>query len=135
MSNPTTGTENGGRPEFLRRPSFSMDDLDTTISRLQQRLPAWRKQGLNESHTRACLIDPILEELGWNVGEPEEVSRNHTVLGGTYADYALIIEGIARVVVEAKALGTSLNSAASAQVLEYCGKIGADDVVVNNGEV
>jgi len=73
--------------------------------------------------------------LGWNMGEPEEVSRNHTVIGGTYADYALIIEGIVRVIVEAKALGTSLNTAASVQVLEYCGKLGAEYGVVTNGEV
>src|SRR5512139_2973135 len=103
-----------------------MDDLDTTISRLLQRLPTWQKLGLNESQTRACRIDPILLALGWNTEEPDEVSRNHTVVGGTYADYALIVNGATRVIIEAKALGNNLTTTASAQVLEYCGKTGAE---------
>jgi len=65
----------------------------------------------NEAATRAVLIDPILRSLGWDIANPDLVlvEKTQTVHGQCLkVDYALLVDGDVRLVVEAKKLGGNL---------------------------
>ncbi len=47
----------------------------------------------NEANTKALLIEPILNALGWNTTDLEAVEREVKVFEGTYLDYALKLDG------------------------------------------
>jgi len=50
-----------------------MANLLTVLQELQAKLDRFRKDGLKETPTRTIFIDPLLEALGWNVRDPDEV--------------------------------------------------------------
>ena len=65
---------------------------------------------INEADTRAFLIDPILEGLGWRPSDPDHVRREYNVYGGACLDYALFVRDQPALFVEAKALGKNLDT-------------------------
>ena len=77
---------------------------------------------LNEFRTRVALIDPLLNELGWDVSDPEQVSVEYgEKKGGPAVDYALLdSNGRPIMVLEAKKLGTNLSSSfIQMQIVNY----------------
>lgn len=88
----------------------------------------------NEANTRAVLVEPILQALGWNTTDPTQVSREYRVFDGTFLDYALLIDGKPRLFVEAKALGKKLddNSFVS-QTVNYANNEGVVWCLLTNG--
>jgi hypothetical protein len=63
----------------------------------------------NEAMTRATLIDPILQALGWDTANPTMVELERTYLG-TRLDYALKnYTGNVQWIIEAKALSVNLD--------------------------
>ena len=58
----------------------------------------------NELRTRYALIDPLLQELGWDTSDPAEVIVEESS-GNGRADYLLFANGNPIMVVEAKRLG------------------------------
>ena len=72
----------------------------------------------SEALTRYALIDPLLRELGWNTSDPTQVVPEFPVPGGR-ADYALVVGGESRIMVEAKKLDEPLDNAAR-QGINYC---------------
>ncbi len=91
---------------------------------------------LNESATKVSLIDPILEALGWDVRDVDEVQlefrprrRDNPV------DYAMFDAGSPRMFVEAKALGSKLDDRKwASQVLSYATVAGVPWVVLTDGQ-
>jgi predicted transport protein len=74
--------------------------------------------------------------LGWNTADPDEVDREFKVYDGTFLDYALRIDGAARLFVEAKALGKSLEDKPFiAQTVNYANNEGVVWCVLTNGVV
>ncbi len=74
----------------------------------------------SEADTRAVLIEPMLEALGWNTADNKEVRReyrNPARTGGTL-DYVLFVHGVPCVLIEAKTLGDI--EAAEPQIRDYC---------------
>ncbi|HIE06938.1 MAG TPA: hypothetical protein EYP64_02715 [Desulfarculaceae bacterium] len=69
--------------------------------------------GVTEEKTKQFLIEPILNVLGWNLTNPNEVQREYKKV----VDYALF-GGRITLFLEAKKLGTHLDSAMQ-QVLQY----------------
>jgi hypothetical protein len=59
-------------------------------------------QGANEAETRLRLVDEVLALLGWNKAEynPERATSL-----GDYTDYLLAVDGVSRLIVEAKRVG------------------------------
>jgi predicted type IV restriction endonuclease len=50
-----------------------MNKVEQAIQRLQQELQRWRGKSLKETPTRTAFIEPLLEALGWDVRDLDEV--------------------------------------------------------------
>ena len=85
-----------------------LTDLIRTIDSLKERIKEHRTYfdaGAPETRTRVSLIDPVLQALGWDVGDPGLVEIEPVVANGR-ADYASL-RGIGEplLLLEAKRLG------------------------------
>lgn len=88
----------------------------------------------NEASTRAVLIDPVLRALGWDTANTHMVEIERT-LGVVRADYALYDSNKEpKIIVEAKALGTSLSQQALVMSLvSYAFQFQLNDVFLTDG--
>ena len=85
-----------------------MSRLAAIWEQFQAKLERFRKDGLKETPTRTIFIDPILEALGWDVREPDEVQLEYPTIDGKTVDYALKINLEPVLLVEAKPLNDPL---------------------------
>ncbi|NYT94089.1 restriction endonuclease [Salinispora sp. H7-4] len=90
---------------------------------------------LGEQNTKMSLINPVLEALGWNVRDPDEVSheyrRNST---DNPVDYALLFPPTPKLLIEAKGLGEKLNDPRWAnQTIAYATSAGVEWVALTDG--
>lgn len=85
----------------------------------------------SEALTRYALIDPILRALGWDTADPAQVRPEFPTESGN-PDYALFWEGKPHIMVEAKALGKSLD-AAKDKGFQYCWRIKVSYYAVADG--
>lgn len=89
---------------------------------------------LSEADTRAALIDPILDALGWDTRDLSIVRREVPVPGGTTVDYGLLgDDGKPRLHVEAKKLGGLLDIKTVAQTVNYANGAGVPWCVLTDG--
>jgi predicted transport protein len=88
----------------------------------------------NEANTKALVIEPMLDALGWNPGDFDDVEREVKTAEGTFLDYALKLDGEARVYVEAKGLGENLDdNKFVSQTVNYANNDGIVWCVLTNG--
>ena len=113
---------------------MALDDLKETIETLRERIQAHRSylEG-NETRTRQVLIDPMLHELGWDVGDPNFVELEYRI-GRDWADYVLMGSGRPIAVIEAKALGKPLDEKETMQALNYANSAGIPYMTLTNGD-
>lgn len=71
----------------------------------------------HETRTRVLLIDPLLRALGWDPENPDEVQLEFKAR--RTPDYALMKDGAAVAVIEAKRLGSNLGSSVQVQVIQH----------------
>ena len=92
-------------------------------------------RGLNEENTKGALIEPILRALGWNVEDPDEVTREYKgKRRDKPVDYALRLLRSPRLFVEAKALGADLSDRKWAgQIMGYATVAGVKWAVLTDG--
>ena len=83
--------------------------------------------------TRYALVDPLLRELGWDTQDPKLVIPEYQS-GHGRADYALIGDGNAAMMVEAKKLGTQLRDSVLSQGIQYCLEEGTKHFSVTDGQ-
>lgn len=110
-----------------------MGELKATLDAVRAEIARHRR--LNETTTRAVLIDPVLEALGWNIRDMEEVAREYRrgQMRGP-VDYALLIRREPRLFVEAKALGEDLTDRRWInQTLGYASVAGTSWIVLTDG--
>ena len=89
---------------------------------------------LPEAETKAVLIEPILDALGWDTRDLGAVRREVPVAGGTNVDYGLLDgAGHVRLHVEAKALGTNLGIKVVTQTVNYANGAGVPWAVLTDG--
>jgi len=111
-----------------------MQKLLQTIENLRVRLDDLRKHGLKETPTRTIVIGPILEALGWDVRDPNEVQEEYPTVDGRSVDYALMINGQPALLVEAKPLDDPLNNVKDiTQVVGYAANAGIVWCILTNG--
>ncbi len=111
-----------------------MQKLIETIQMLRQKLPKLRGTDLKEYPTRTILIDPLLEALGWDVADPDEVKLEYSTCGGRVVDYALLLNGQPVLLVEAKPLDDPLSDVkAITQVVGYAANAGIEWCILTNG--
>jgi type I restriction-modification system DNA methylase subunit len=68
------------------------------------------KKELNEAKTKQSFIEPLFNVLGWDTSDYKEISMEENVPLIGRVDYALKINGVSRLYVEAKKLGADLNN-------------------------
>jgi type I restriction enzyme R subunit len=99
---------------------------------------------MNESETRAELIDPKLKACGWGVVEDSKVLREYSITAGKIqtgggrgkreiADYVLVYKGIKLAVVEAKSDELEVGEGVM-QAKKYALKLGLETTYSSNGK-
>ena len=91
--------------------------------------------GITEMETRASLINPMLNALGWRVGDLEQVRQEYRFQSSDNpVDYALMEGGKPSLFVEAKALGRNLGDHKwASQIMGYAIVAGVEWVVLTDG--
>lgn len=111
-----------------------MKDIEKCIDNLRVQLERHRKEGLKEYPTRTIFIDPLLNALGWDVRDPDEVELEHPTVDGKSVDYAMKVNRKVVLHLEAKQLGDPLNDVKSiTQVVGYAANDGIEWCVLTNG--
>lgn len=108
--------------------------LAGTIEQLLKKAEKLKPSGGNEANTKAVLIEPLLDALGWNPLDLDYVEREFRVFDGTALDYALRLDGALRLFVEAKALAKNLDDKQFvSQAVNYANNEGVVWCVLTNG--
>lgn len=92
---------------------------------------------INEANTKNWLIEPLLRSMGWDTQDPTAVQAEYRAQGAGQnpVDYALMVDGAPALFLEAKALGTSLDTPKSVnQVVAYGAVAGVQWVVITDGD-
>ncbi|MBP8303156.1 MAG: hypothetical protein KBE04_03405 [Phycisphaerae bacterium] len=111
-----------------------MKDLVKSIEALRAQLERHRHAGLKEYPTRTIFIDPLLEALGWDVRDPDEVELEYPTVDQKSVDYAMKINRKAVFLLEAKQLTDNLDDVKSiTQVVGYAANDGIEWCVLSNG--
>lgn len=99
---------------------------------------------MNESETRAELIDPKLKACGWGVVEDSKILREYNITAGKIqtggirskkltADYVLVYKGIKLAIVEAKSVELEVGEGI-AQAKQYAEKLHLQTTYSTNGK-
>ncbi|MDI6097229.1 hypothetical protein QLQ12_01220 [Actinoplanes sp. NEAU-A12] len=114
-----------------------MLELRDVVKQCGERLERFRRspRRLGEQNTKASLISPIIEALGWDLRDPDEVSheyrRNSTE---NPVDYALLLLRTPKLFIEAKGLGENLDVPRWAnQTIAYATAAGVEWVALTDG--
>lgn len=112
------------------------ESLKDAIKAATSKVLRFRDRGLGEQNTKASLIEPILEALGWDIRDPDEVHREFKPTSrDSPVDYALKLIRKPRLFVEAKGLGEELSDRKwIAQVLGYATVAGVEWCVLSDGD-
>jgi hypothetical protein len=112
-------------------------ELRDAIKRNIERLAKFRRHGqrLGKQNTKASLIEPIIEALGWDIYDPDEVHREYRRrTTDNPVDYALLLLRNPRLFVEAKGLGENLDDPRWAnQTISYATVAGVEWVALTDG--
>lgn len=95
-----------------------------------------RREAIGEQNTKAVLIDPILEALGWNLRNLDEVVREYRARpSDNPVDYALMLRRSPLLFVEAKDLGSNLSDRKwASQTISYATVVGVEWCVLTDGD-
>jgi hypothetical protein len=95
--------------------------LTVTIAQLAEKIQRYRDKVIGEQNTKASLIEPLLECLGWDIRDLDSVHREYrTKSRDNPVDYALKLLRRPRLFIEAKGLGEELSERKwISQVLGY----------------
>lgn len=109
--------------------------LSETVQNMRARIGRYQDRSLGEQNTKASLIEPILEALGWDVRDPDEVYREFKANSrDNPVDYALTLLRKPRLFVEAKGLGEDMADRKwISQVLAYAVVAGVEWCVLTDG--
>ena len=111
-----------------------MNTIISCIESLRIKLDRHRRDDLKEYPTRTIFIDPLLQALGWDVRDPDEVELEYPTIDGKSVDYAPKINRKAVLFVEAKPLNDPLTDVKSiTQVVGYAANAGVEWCVLTNG--
>ena len=110
--------------------------LSNLVKTLGARIPGYRERVIGEQNTKAMLIDPVLDALGWDVRDWDEVQREYKVKPKDKpVDYALKISRMPKLFIEAKGLGEKLSDRRWVnQVISYAAVAGIEWCVLTDGD-
>jgi hypothetical protein len=111
-----------------------MNTIISCIENLRMKLDRHRKDALKEYPTRTIFVDPLLQALGWDVRDPEEVELEYPTIDGKSVDYAPKINRKPVLFIEAKPLNDPLTDVkAITQVVGYAANAGVEWCILTNG--
>ncbi|GIF08918.1 restriction system modified-DNA reader domain-containing protein [Actinoplanes siamensis] len=114
-----------------------MLDLRDVVKQCAERLERFQRNPhrLGEQNTKASLISPIIEALGWDLRDPDEVSHEYRRRGtDNPVDYALLLLRTPKLFIEAKGLGENLDVPRWAnQTIAYATAAGVEWVALTDG--
>lgn len=111
-----------------------MKAIISCLEQLRAKLDRHRNESLKEYSTRVIFIDPMLEALGWDVRDPEEVMLEYPTIDGKSVDYAMKVNRKPVLLIEAKSLDDPLTDMkAITQVVGYAANDGIEWCVLTNG--
>jgi predicted transport protein len=111
-----------------------MKKVIQNIREINSKLSTLRRRGLNEASTRTIIIEPMLEALGWDIRDPEEVEIEYPTVDKKAVDYALKINKKPVLLIEAKPLNDPLDDLkAATQVIGYATSDGIEWCILTNG--
>lgn len=111
-----------------------MDTITICIESLQAKLDRLRKGDLKELPTRTIFVNVLLQALGWDIGNPDEVHEEYPTIDGKSVDYALKIDDKPVLFLEAKPLNDPLTDIkAITQVISYAAVAPVEWCVLTNG--
>ncbi len=111
-----------------------MNAIISCIESLRMRLDRHRKDDLKEYPTRTIFIDPLLQALGWDIRDPDEVELEYPTIDGKSVDYAPKINRKPVLFIEAKQLKDPLTDVKSiTQVVGYAANAGIEWCILTNG--
>lgn len=114
--------------------SIKIDALIKCIEDLRMKLNKYRKDGLKEYPTRTIFVDQLLQALGWDIKDPDEVELEYPTIDGKSVDYAAKINHKPVLFIEAKALNDPLTDVkAITQVVGYAANAGVEWCILTNG--
>jgi hypothetical protein len=109
-------------------------DVTLCIEDLRARLERHRRGDLKEAPTRRIFVETLLQALGWDVTDPDEVELEWPTIDGKSVDYALKIDSKPVLLVEAKALNDALRDVKSVtQVVNYAANANVRWCILTNG--
>ena len=109
--------------------------LRETVKEIVARVTRFQGRSLGEQNTKASLIEPVLEALGWDIRDPDEVHHEYKPTPkDNPVDYALSLLRTPRLFVEAKGLGDQLDDRKwIIQILTYATGAGVVWCVLTDG--
>lgn len=111
-----------------------MEAIISCIEELRLKLDRHRKDDLKEYPTRTIFIDPLLQAIGWDVRDPDEVQLEYPTIDGKSVDYAPKINRKPVLFIEAKTLNDPLTDVkAITQVVGYAANAGVEWCILTNG--
>ena len=109
-----------------------MEDSKSRFRDHALQMQEYTSLNLSESDTRAYLVDPLLQILGYS--GVKNLRREVTVPATKEAvDYQLLIDGQPQAIVEAKALRHRLTDQHAAQCVQYASVLGVRWCLITNG--
>jgi hypothetical protein len=110
--------------------------LQSAIREVVEKIRRFQSRNLGEQNTKASLIEPILEALGWDTRDPDEVHREFKpTTQDKPVDYCLTFLRKPRLLVEAKGLGETLSDRKwIGQILGYAAVAGVEWCVLTDGD-
>jgi len=111
-----------------------MNTIIGCVKALRIKLNKHRKDNLKEYPTRIIFVDPLLQALGWDVRNSDEVELEYPTIDGKSVDYALKINHEPILFIDAKPLNNSLTNVKSInKLINYAANAGVEWCVLTNG--
>jgi len=123
-------TTRSKRTDTEERGPIVQSEIRTALRRYTKLFADAARDGIQEADTVTRLIRFFEDVLGYDPFD--EITREHAVKS-TYVDLALTIDGQVKLLVEAKAAGSSLREAYTQQAQNYAANLGVPWVLLTNG--
>lgn len=113
-----------------------MEEFGNQLKQLAKRIESTKKSIQTEEATKMSFVIPFFQILGFDVFNPEEFVPEFTadvgIKKGEKVDYAIIINGVPTILIEAKWCGEELEKHDS-QLFRYFGTTNAKFAILTNG--
>ena len=103
-----------------------------TLKACIEKIRTFDVYSFDKTQARKAIIEPILENLGWDFYNPSEVKLEYTTSTGGRVDYAFFYNDNLKILLEAKKPGESLDKHAE-QLFRYASEEGSPLAVLTNG--